>query len=411
MPSHYSNALLWSIPSGTGPGQSFLSTRGTLIGQRGERQRQKRQNVLFNRELQQADADLQQAAFEESKARIEQNKAYDDRLEEIFKGIDLSGGQDSINDQVIRGSQLAMMEASNYGVDPVDVETTLTGLMRAGFFSEEGLRQYQRIGVEPEKAKYQIVDGRVVKFGAGEPLVQEIPGQAEREEEKREFELKKTRAGKKQTDLERYLAASPKQRALMEKFKGLGAKADFKDVQSLRKEFSSLPEVKTFIEVSSQVARLDEAVKESKTSDSLIAVDQALITIFNKMLDPESVVRESEYARSPQDQAIMSRLKGKADRLLSGGVGLTPIERDALARMARRFGEISKKQFKEQSRFFGKEAERLGIKKERIIRIDPDVVLSGNTLVVPPDVTLQRKGVQPQQQQAKPIEFLGYEEE
>jgi hypothetical protein len=39
-------------------------------------------------------------------------------------------------------------------------------------------------------------------------------------------------------------------------------------------------------------------VEQAKTSKDKSAVDQALIMLFQKMLDPGSVVREGEYART-----------------------------------------------------------------------------------------------------------------
>jgi len=49
-------------------------------------------------------------------------------------------------------------------------------------------------------------------------------------------------------------------------------------------------------------------------------VDQALITIFNKINDPTSVVRESEFARSAEGLAALESLDAKYQSLLVGGV-------------------------------------------------------------------------------------------
>lgn len=50
---------------------------------------------------------------------------------------------------------------------------------------------------------------------------------------------------------------------------------------------------------------------------------QAIITSFNKILDPTSVVRESEYDRTAQGQALIEQLRGKYDNIVSGGAGVT----------------------------------------------------------------------------------------
>jgi hypothetical protein len=55
----------------------------------------------------------------------------------------------------------------------------------------------------------------------------------------------------------------------------------------------------------------------------LNATTQVIITNFNKILDPTSVVRESEYARSPEGQSFIDNLEGRIVRLEQGGAGLT----------------------------------------------------------------------------------------
>ena len=61
-----------------------------------------------------------------------------------------------------------------------------------------------------------------------------------------------------------------------------------------------------------------------------IGGSQAVLVTFQKVLDPTSVVRESEYARSPQGLAIMDRLEGMYEKYKSGGAG---VPRPVLAEM------------------------------------------------------------------------------
>lgn len=55
----------------------------------------------------------------------------------------------------------------------------------------------------------------------------------------------------------------------------------------------------------------------------LNATSQVIITNFNKILDPTSVVRESEYSRSPEGQSYLNQLEGKLYQIQQGGAGLT----------------------------------------------------------------------------------------
>jgi hypothetical protein len=104
---------------------------------------------------------------------------------------------------------------------------------------------------------------------------------------------------------------------------------------TLRKEYNSLPEIKEGNSVQPKILSMEKAYAESLKTNNFVAVDQALITLFNKLTDPTSVVRESEYARTPENIPYFNAIKGKANKILEGGAGLTQAERNALIKMAR----------------------------------------------------------------------------
>lgn len=100
--------------------------------------------------------------------------------------------------------------------------------------------------------------------------------------------------------------------------------------------------IKDSREIKTRFSLMETALNDFKTGEqeTAVAVDQALITVYNKMLDPSSVVRESEYARTPQDLSLISRIEGQtAKQFITGGAGLTPEVREDLVKMARRFKE------------------------------------------------------------------------
>jgi len=68
------------------------------------------------------------------------------------------------------------------------------------------------------------------------------------------------------------------------------------------------------------------AISAGFKGESNNAPSQAVLVTFQKMLDPTSVVRESEYARSGNGQSIMENIKGTIDKLLRGGAGVTQKE-------------------------------------------------------------------------------------
>lgn len=60
-----------------------------------------------------------------------------------------------------------------------------------------------------------------------------------------------------------------------------------------------------------------------KEKFNLNAPSQAMLVTYQKLLDPTSVVRESEYARSGDGQALVQRIEGMYDKLTRGGAGVT----------------------------------------------------------------------------------------
>jgi len=143
-----------------------------------------------------------------------------------------------------------------------------------------------------------------------------------------------------------------------------------KDVAGLRKEFDALKEVKDYKDVRSKIQVMEKALVQSKTSQSKVAVDQALITLFNKMTDPQSVVRESEYIRTPENMALYSRIVGKIEKIRQGGAGLTDVERNALINMAREFYKTYEGLYNQQTENYREYATKSGL--------DPDMVIKGN---------------------------------
>ncbi len=69
--------------------------------------------------------------------------------------------------------------------------------------------------------------------------------------------------------------------------------------------------------------RLMQSGLEQAKAGNMNAGSQEVLVTFQKILDPASVVRESEYARSPQGQAYINRIKGFVDRATKGGPGVT----------------------------------------------------------------------------------------
>jgi hypothetical protein len=109
-------------------------------------------------------------------------------------------------------------------------------------------------------------------------------------------------------------------------------KDDLTRTSQLRKEFIDRQEVKDYVQTNTNVSAMKNFLTKAQTGDiqNQVALDQALITMFNKLTDPQSVVRESEYARTPQNLSLVNRFGGAVQKLQKGGAGLTNADREAL---------------------------------------------------------------------------------
>lgn len=94
-----------------------------------------------------------------------------------------------------------------------------------------------------------------------------------------------------------------------------------------------------------------------------IGGSQAVLVTFQKILDPASVVRESEYARSPEGLSLIARIEGFMERLKQGGAGV-PVEE--LAQMTE-----TARQFTEQMATWNSAEQARILKQARDYQIDP----------------------------------------
>lgn len=150
------------------------------------------------------------------------------------------------------------------------------------------------------------------------------------------------------------------------------AKENFKDEHTLRTEFNALPTVKAFNEVKTQAERARKAfnlaAEAEKAGTSANSADQILITVLNKVLDPTSVVRESEYARTADGQSVISRLSGSLDRMKRGGAGITSAERKSIMDSVGALENAMKENYAPVEGEYRQLAKEYGLKEDRVVR-------------------------------------------
>jgi hypothetical protein len=99
------------------------------------------------------------------------------------------------------------------------------------------------------------------------------------------------------------------------------AGAVFDSATDLRKEWIGMPAVKAFETQSAAMARLEAAA-----TDPSAAGDMAMLYGYMKLLDPGSVVRETEFATAAASGSLPEQIQGYATKLLNGQ-RLTPEQR------------------------------------------------------------------------------------
>jgi hypothetical protein len=132
------------------------------------------------------------------------------------------------------------------------------------------------------------------------------------------------------------------------------------------KEFRADERIKNLQIVERSERGMAAALKKATSPDekSRIASDQALGVLFQKMLDPTSVVRESEFARTPEGASMINRITSIAPHLARGGLRLTNEDRQALADMASALLLEAKRTANKAFSEFETRADEIGLNKK-----------------------------------------------
>ena len=144
-----------------------------------------------------------------------------------------------------------------------------------------------------------------------------------------------------------------------EEKKPLGGTSKFDAEQSLRKEFTA--QSKVFIDVRDSFARI-----EASSQNPSAAGDLSLIFNYMKMLDPASVVRESEFAQAAATGAWGDRIAAAAAKILEGKRLSNEMRSDFVDR-SKKLMQRQNAQHELRKAFFGQQAEEFGLDGKNII--------------------------------------------
>ena len=91
------------------------------------------------------------------------------------------------------------------------------------------------------------------------------------------------------------------------------------------------------------------------------AISQAIITSYGKILDPGSVVRESEYARTPEGVALVDKAEGFLEKMQKGGAGLTDKNLQEFVDAINLLGKNAQSEINQQINIVKKYGEQYGL--------------------------------------------------
>ncbi|MCH7783644.1 hypothetical protein IID62_11325 [candidate division KSB1 bacterium] len=148
----------------------------------------------------------------------------------------------------------------------------------------------------------------------------------------------------------------------------MSPKEKFDAANALRKDFDAAAVKKSFDTTKRAEAAMQKAFELSTRpgNKSRIGSDQALGVLFQKLLDPESVVRESEYARTPEGAALIARIRAFPGKIIQGGLGITDEDRRNLLETAKAVIDADKAAMNEHINRFSIIADESGLNKKII---------------------------------------------
>lgn len=134
----------------------------------------------------------------------------------------------------------------------------------------------------------------------------------------------------------------------------------FDNEQSLRKEFQGLPTYKAFTEVQTAFDQIRTTLDNPSGANDLAAA-----TKFMKLLDPGSVVRESELGMAMQTSGVFDKFSNYAN-MLATGQKLTPVQRKQFREAAEGLYKAAQSRYIDTAKDYRGQAEKWGLDADAV---------------------------------------------
>jgi hypothetical protein len=139
------------------------------------------------------------------------------------------------------------------------------------------------------------------------------------------------------------------------------SKKTFDAEHKLRQEYVAQPQVKEYQTVRNAYLNVTGAAK-----DPSAAGDLSMIFAYMKMLDPNSVVREQEFANAQNAAGVPDRIRNVYNRILAGE-RLNPNQRKDFISQAEKLHTSSQRQYEAVRNQFGAIAKKSGLRPDQIM--------------------------------------------
>lgn len=146
-----------------------------------------------------------------------------------------------------------------------------------------------------------------------------------------------------------------------------GGQKGFENETRLRTEFQGSPEYKAFGEMKSAYGQVLEGLKKANAIGDLAAATKIM-----KLLDPGSVVRESELALAMQAGGLLDRVSNYATNIMQG-TKLSPDQRREFSSLANSLFSVSLDAFNEKRGQYSNLAKEYGFDTNRVIGAQPSI--------------------------------------
>jgi len=146
-----------------------------------------------------------------------------------------------------------------------------------------------------------------------------------------------------------------------------GGQKGFENETKLRTEFQGSPDYKAFGEMKAAYGQVMQGLKKANAIGDLAAATKIM-----KLLDPGSVVRESELALAMQAGGLLDRVSNYATNIMQG-TKLSPSQRKEFADLADSLFSVSVDAFNEKRNQYSNLASEYGFDVKRVIGAEPNI--------------------------------------